>query len=109
MWVQNVVSEKNLNICGPLHVASYHGRPEIARISLERGEAAKMSIFRTIRAVACSPLHHASQHPFNDVSRLSPDHDASRNAPNNEGKTGLHVASLIGQNTVDKLLLEYST
>jgi len=59
----------------------------------------------------CSPLHHASQHPFNDVSRLSLDHGANPNvpnAPNNEGETALHVVSLIGQNTVVKLLLEYS-
>jgi len=56
----------------------------------------------------CSPLQYTLQHPFNDVARILLDHDGNHNAPNHEGEIAVHVASLIGQNTVVKLLLEYS-
>jgi len=55
----------------PLHVASYHGRPEIARMLLERGEDVCFQ-----DDWGCSPLQYVLQHPFNDVARLSLDHGA---------------------------------
>jgi ankyrin repeat protein len=142
-WLANyliVTHGENVNSeCGnngtPLHVASYKGQLDAARLLLALG-ADLNTTTKTKRTPLCSAYagkhldvmrlllehgadvdvyydhagllsHEASWHGRADVVQLLLQHNANVNARNDENETPLHHASIKGQARVAQLLLEH--
>ncbi len=93
----------------PLHLASFFGRPEIARVLLDHGAKpnAEDNLLKT-------PLHHVAGSRFESqqdgvrVAQLLLKHGANVNAQDINHETPLHSASLCGRLEIARMLLEHA-
>jgi ankyrin repeat protein len=88
-----------------LHLAAYFGRPEAARLLLERG-ADVHARSKNSRLPTVQPLHSAAAGRQTEVARLLLEHGADPNATQAGGWTPLHSAAANGNVDLVRLLLE---
>ena len=86
----------------PLHVASFKGRLEVARVLLEYG--ANVDHPDNLGRI---PLHIASRGPCDDLVRLLLDHGANPSALDSGNETALHHAAYSGELGAVILLLDH--
>jgi ankyrin repeat protein len=90
----------------PLHYASFFGRPEAARLLLERGADLEAPARNEQFALEARPLHSALAARQKEVAVLLLDAGADVNAREHEGTTPLHEAAQHGDAELVRLLLE---
>jgi ankyrin repeat protein len=87
----------------PLHLASYKGELEAARLLLQWGADVDVQINGQ------TPLHHASLGGYCEIMKLLLDHGADVMARDNEHSTALHLAAFEGRVCATRLLLEHGS
>jgi uncharacterized protein len=86
----------------PLHLAAFFGKPEAARLLLNKGALVNA---RSTNAMANMPLHAAAAGRHMEVVKLLIEHGAPVNASQHGGWTPLHAAAQNGDLEMAKALV----
>ena len=94
----------------PLHIASYNGNPDIARVLLDHGAEANAvdNLFRTPLDLVAAGLYESKEGGAR-VAQLLLERGADANALDLNRQSALHSAASSGRLEIVQILLEHAT